>query len=680
MKKNVLILIALACITTAGNAQTQGWQWAKRSSKSNNYFGAGFSPSTITTDKAGNVYLTAMIADSNFEIDGHSLATWGRSDELLTSFSCDSSYRWSKVIGSSNDSDQLISVKTDSLGNVYVCGNMTLRSRSGGSVNGHLGTDTTIIGNSYRTMFVAKWDSSGNFKWLRMPQPDTIGFLNANLYTSMFGMDVTPDGTVHLACYLSPGGYAGYNMRVNSFGAYVIRYAANGNYLGNTALDMHDADSYVRTWNPHFGTQFKYDPVHSRYLVYGHNKGGERFIGSSEVFQKHGFIASFNASTGSIAFQKIQTTIPNASDTSLSIIDLALDRSGNIFITGEAQSGSIFNGIKFANPLSHMSTFIAKMDGKTGDTLWTKQGRRNESFLYRYVLLGGENISVSNGVVTTGGIFIDSLNFPGYNIHNNRILDSFDLFMMQFNASTGAINNGIIIPTGPNVELVSIGTDQKGNFYFAGDCADSIRFQSPNNPGGIAFYDTNSYPYFNPFWFLAKYGVEGCSCTTPNASYFASSGSGKTVVYNYTGTTLGIDSVVWDWGDGQSTTVISGFATAVNHTYATLGKQYTVCVNVYGDCGSNQYCGLSAPVSVAQAGTTASGILLYPNPANDYLILEHAAGAQVEMYNSLGQKIRSFSIGQSRQRVEVGGLSNGVYLLQFTTKDGKREQISWVKR
>ncbi|MEO6833177.1 MAG: T9SS type A sorting domain-containing protein [Chitinophagaceae bacterium] len=682
MKKILLYLIAISCITTSLKAQVQGWQWAKRSSKSNNFSGAFGSNSTIATDKVGDVYMAAVIADSNFEIDGHPSATWGKSDVLLTSFRCDGSYRWSKIIGSSNDSDRVISVKTDSLDNVYLCGAMTLKSQSGGSVNGHLDSDTTIIGNSYRTMFLAKWDSAGNFKWLRMPQPDTIGYLNANLYTSMFGMDVSPSGTVHLACYLSPGGYASYNMRVNTPGAYVIRYASDGNYLGNTALDMHDSHGYVKTWIPYFGTQFKYDPIHSRYLVYGWNYGYESFIGNSPIFQYNGFVASFNAASGTVAFQKIQTTIPNVTDTSFDIMDLALDRSGNIFITGEGQPGCVFNGMKFENTFSLKSAFIAKMDGNTGDTLWTKQGRRNQSSLYSYDFFhsGADQISVSNGVVTTGGIFIDSLNFPDYSIHNNRMLDSFDLFMVQLNASTGAINNSVIIPSGPNVRLMSVGNDERGNFYFGGYCADSIRFNSPNNPGGLAFYGANNYPYINPFWFLAKWGVPGCSCTAPNASYFAGSGSGKTVVYTYTGSTLGINSLVWDWGDGQSTTISSGFATAVNHTYATTGKQYIVCVNVYGDCGSNQYCGLSAPVSVAMASHTASGILLYPNPANDYLILENASGAQVEMYNTLGQKIRSFNVGQARERVDVGELTKGVYLLQFNTKDGGREQISWIKQ
>lgn len=683
--RKIFIILSLSCYFTAAYAQGQGWQWAKRSGISRQQSSTTAANSEICTDKFGNVYMSALIADSNFSIDGHSLATWGKTDILISSFNCEGTYRWSKVMGSSNDSDRVTSIKTDSVGNVYVCGTMTLKSQSGGSVNGHLGTDTSITGNSYRTMFLAKWDSGGNFKWLRMPQPDTIGFINANLNTSIFGMDVSPDGTVHLACYLSPGGYAGYNMRIYTSGAYVIRYDANGNYLGNTALDMHQSDYRISFWVPLFGTRFKYDPVNSRYLVYGFATTGNiglRYIGSTPIFPSLGYIASFKTSNGSVAFQKIQTTNSNSDDTLLNVMDLSLDRSGNIFIVGEALAGCNFNGVKFANPLSQKSTFIIKMDGNNGDTLWTKLGRRsvNRFYLYAPQHWESDRISVSNGVVSIGGMLIDSLNYPNYSIHNNRMLDSTDGYMLQLNATTGAINNSVIIPSAPGGTMRSVAHDERGNFYFGGFVTDSIRFTSPNSPGGTAFYDINPFPNYYPFWFLAKWGVPGCSCTVPYAGYVAGSGTNKTVVYTYTGTTSGIDSLVWDWGDGQSTAVSSGFTTAITHTYATAGKQYTVCVNVYGDCGSNQYCGLSAPVSVAQAGTTASGIMLYPNPANDYFILENAADARVEMYNSLGQKIQSFRIGQARQRVDVGGLSAGVYLLQFTTNDGKREQISWVKR
>ena len=410
MKKILLYLIALVCVTNSTDAQVQGWQWAKRSSINRQGVNTVRSNSVISTDKLGNVYMTALIADSNFNIDGHSLSTWGKTDILLTSFNCEGIYRWSKVIGSSNDSDQVLSVKTDTLGDVYVCGTMTLKSQSGGSVNGHLDTDTSIIGNSYRTMFLAKWDTAGNFKWLRMPQPDTIGYLNANLYTSMFGMDVSPDGTVHLACYLTPGGYAGYKMRINTSGAYVIRYDANGNYLGNTALDMHYSgiSNRVDFWLPIYGTRFKYDSVHSRYLVYGFAStgiGGIRYIGNNPVFENLGYLASFNASNGSVAFQKIQTTNPTSADTILYVRDLALDRSGNIFVVGEALPGCIFNGIKFDNPLSQKSAFIIKMDGNTGDTLWTKLGRRSVNRFYHYApqVWEADRISVSNGVVSIGG-------------------------------------------------------------------------------------------------------------------------------------------------------------------------------------------------------------------------------------------------------------------------------------
>ncbi|MBS1643856.1 MAG: T9SS type A sorting domain-containing protein [Bacteroidetes bacterium] len=151
------------------------------------------------------------------------------------------------------------------------------------------------------------------------------------------------------------------------------------------------------------------------------------------------------------------------------------------------------------------------------------------------------------------------------------------------------------------------------------------------------------------------------------------------VVYTYSGSTLGLGSLVWDWGDGHSSTVVSGFSTPIYHTYPSTGKQYQVCVNVYGFCGSGQYCDLSAPVSVNSALCTASGAFLYPNPAQDLVYLSNAEGAEMSIQNYLGQTLHRFTITSKKEQVKIYDLAAGLYLMQIKHTDGQREVLRWTK-
>ena len=56
------------------------------------------------------------------------------------------------------------------------------------------------------------------------------------------------------------------------------------------------------------------------------------------------------------------------------------------------------------------------------------------------------------------------------------------------------------------------------------------------------------------------------------------------VSFTYTGTTLSLDSVVWNYGDGHT-----GTGTTPSHTYTASGT-YSVCATVYTACGSNTFC------------------------------------------------------------------------------------------
>jgi len=69
-------------------------------------------------------------------------------------------------------------------------------------------------------------------------------------------------------------------------------------------------------------------------------------------------------------------------------------------------------------------------------------------------------------------------------------------------------------------------------------------------------------------------------------------------------------------------------------------------------------------------------LTIYPNPTNGMVNIEGANVAQVQVYNLLGQKLRTFS---NTNRINVGDLPKGVYLLRITDKEGKMYMEKIIK-
>ena len=59
-------------------------------------------------------------------------------------------------------------------------------------------------------------------------------------------------------------------------------------------------------------------------------------------------------------------------------------------------------------------------------------------------------------------------------------------------------------------------------------------------------------------------------------------------------------------------------------------------------------------------------LIIYPNPTSGMVIIEGKEVAQVQVYNILGQVVRTFS----SNRINVGDLREGIYLLQITGREG----------
>ena len=69
----------------------------------------------------------------------------------------------------------------------------------------------------------------------------------------------------------------------------------------------------------------------------------------------------------------------------------------------------------------------------------------------------------------------------------------------------------------------------------------------------------------------------------------------------------------------------------------------------------------------------AKAVLLYPNPTTGRLVVEVGSagrGASLEIFNTLGQRVRQEQVSGTQAILDVASLRTGVYSVRLTTKDG----------
>ena len=104
MKKQ-LHTILLLLLALSSHSQT--WQWGKRGGSTDNLSNTGGNRIEevidIVTDSQKNIYVLAPVGQTLLNIDGNPKTNYGdsssKTDFTLSSFSCDGTYRWSKIIG-----------------------------------------------------------------------------------------------------------------------------------------------------------------------------------------------------------------------------------------------------------------------------------------------------------------------------------------------------------------------------------------------------------------------------------------------------------------------------------------------------------------------------------------------------------------------------------------------------
>ncbi len=139
-----------------------------------------------------------------------------------------------------------------------------------------------------------------------------------------------------------------------------------------------------------------------------------------------------------------------------------------------------------------------------------------------------------------------------------------------------------------------------------------------------------------------------------NASF-----SGSGLVGNFSSLSSGIDSVLWNFGDGAMSNEFNP-----THTFPTVGS-FDIWYYAYGPCNTDSLMLVfdANDVSLPETETNWS---FYPNPANNSLTIEAAMQYEkVEIINFLGETILNQSLENGFTIIYTGNLANGTYIIRL---------------
>jgi len=199
----------------------------------------------------------------------------------------------------------------------------------------------------------------------------------------------------------------------------------------------------------------------------------------------------------------------------------------------------------------------------------------------------------------------------------------------------------------------------------------------PNNPdlscGYISpgFNINGTLPYSLPNFidsYNYKNGIPYCdTCTTFPDAKFNHLGNTLSIQFNDVSGGVMPDNWFWDFGDGTISTEQNPM-----HSYDTSGVYIVTFIACNISCCDT----ITDTVRVTDVGiedfsNLNNSIKLYPNPANNYLIIETTLSGKLNysVYDITGRQLQSGSFLRNK-KLDVMGLAEGVYVIQLQTQKG----------
>lgn len=348
------------------------YRWAKVFGDADEQVG-----SAVATDGAGNVY-TAGRQKGEADFGGGALkAAVNGCSIFVASYDAAGKYRWTKSFGVSTAGAHASGIATDKSNNVYIVGGFQGTADFAGMAKASVGGSSDI--------FLASLASDGKLRWVKTFGDDK----SQNAYS------IAADGTSNV--YLMANGYGpidfgGGTGNASAVGTtFVASFDADGNFRWNISI------SPTGTWGSVTGHGIAADSAGNVFLT-GY-LGGTVNFGGGPLLGSGMFAASLDTQ-GKYRWAK---TFGDGQGSALTRgRGIATDASGNVFMTGSAESVIDFGGGALACA-GTPSVFAASLD-TNGKYRWGNVYGNSKSH-------GWSIAAGANGRVYLGGIFNGQIAF-----------------------------------------------------------------------------------------------------------------------------------------------------------------------------------------------------------------------------------------------------------------------------
>ena len=415
------LLLVLLCSSVISNGQPPV-AWA------DNIIGQGFDETfDVALDTSRNVFICGQVEFTSY-FSGYPLSTAGIHDIYLAKYSPAGALLWAKREGGVGG-DKAISVGVDRAGNSYISGEYEEDFTFG---------TTNVEADAGNNFFVAKYDPSGNFKWVKTFQGGSEAIRG-------FAITVDPDGNVYAGgTFRDEAIYDGtnlYNTRGSS-DVLIVKFTTTGHLVWAKRIGGSGSEEIT-------GMAVKGD----KFYVTGYFSGGCKF-GSTTV-NSYGdmdfYLAQYDTA-GTYQWAKHG----GSSDVDQGL-DVNVNINGEVLCTGNFRGTATFSGTDITSN-GYVDAFIVSYDD-SGNLLWAKNYGGGGAD-------GGTGIvNVLNGNIFFTGDFAGLAHFDTLDVTSYGDVDIFA-------AKCDAVGNAEWIKGvgGPDGERGrSIAVDKFGNAFVNGE-------------------------------------------------------------------------------------------------------------------------------------------------------------------------------------------------------------------
>lgn len=538
------------------------------------------------------------------------------------------SWQWAKApIGlSSFPFSEGLDVAVDDSGNVIILGSSTTNEKM---VFENGNTNDTV--NSL-TFILAKLHPNGDFSWAVCADSSN------NWYFDVLTISTDQYGNVYAAgdfefnpLILGPYTLVNDSPSTSAFGQmFLVKYDRNGNLQ----------------WAKNIGSPgaFPYDIVSDSYgnifIVGGYN--APHIVFGTTTFNSTSFLPTFFLKVnvnGNVSWAKSFLGLYGDDFSCVTI-----DQNDNPILGGNFSAPLIAFDSDTLTNVGGDNTFLTKYDS-SGNVIWATCSQ-------------GSAFTKPVSVTTdpAGEIFNTGIYHGTNAIFGSDTLWGNDSTTYTFTAKYNSSGIPQWVRKGDGTQPYSITADNEGSAYISEGCQINI--------DSVVHADTLMFDSF-PIYFK-----EG----SKDPMYFVKYDSDGNVVCGTSLTSGGDDqNAIVDGGNGNIYIVGDFFETQFivgNDTFIRDSMQGLVSENLFV---AKYNCDIAEEISPVKE---ISNFNIFPNPTNDLVIIYlngNSSSKNLQLFNSLGQKLRTIKITREKTEIDVSNFSSGIYYIKIISSDGKSE-------